>query len=170
MALAHKFTPVVRTFALCIAADLSWRQVWGGWDDSVKALANDLPGVHYVFVPVLAGFMRSTGMGITPSKPIIWASRRKVKAGQMAAYGAAIKVRDPIAFRTDLCCDVVRRTYVSSLHVHLSRPLPTSSPSPRPRESRPPLLIPILYPKQPLPLCLSPYSLRLIPTDSSPWL
>jgi len=66
-------------------------QVWGGWDDSVKALANDLPGVHYVFVPVLAGFMRSTGMGITPSKPIIWASKRKVKAGQMAAYGAAIK-------------------------------------------------------------------------------
>ena len=46
--------------------------------------------MHYEFQPAIAGYLKSTGEGLE-GPPIIFVSRRKVKKGEMTAYGSGMQ-------------------------------------------------------------------------------
>ena len=63
--------------------------IWGGWDGNFKLAISSIPGINYSFVKEMRGFIREpSAAGFdTQSTPMIWISKRQVKAGRMAACG-----------------------------------------------------------------------------------
>jgi len=72
------------------SAETDHCQVWGGWDEALKAKMSDAD-CHYAFVKPLRGFLKDLSFGAkgfaTGSPPMIWISKRLIKPGRMEVCG-----------------------------------------------------------------------------------
>ena len=83
------------------SAGTGYCQVWGGWDEKVKAkLGAQLPGIRMGLVKDMRGFIKdpfkegfATGVA-----PMIWISKRNVKPGRMASCGKHFQLGTDLMF------------------------------------------------------------------------
>ena len=88
------------------SAGTGYCQVWGGWDEKLKAKLSALPGVQCGFVKQMRGFIKDP-LTAFPGKagfkagvtPMIWISKRNVKPGRMPSCGKHFQLGTDLMFR-----------------------------------------------------------------------